>query len=169
MTRWPLRSIGHNRQGTGFSCCDATDGLKTTPTSAPPSVAPGSVLPLATGSKHRSHLGRPFAPSVRRHPKRIEPGLLRVDQTDVRRRNGKAIQDTQRFGEFEPAMDGSFGENGCPCVVKRCSASVGAIPTRQRSLQPVAIGAAVEDTRPSNPSRQHAAWRCGEKAGRNGM
>ncbi len=57
------------------------------------------------------------------------------------------------FGSFLP---------GCLCVVKRCSFSVGAIPTRQRSLQPVAIGAAVEVTKPSKPSRQHAAWRCGE-------
>src|SRR5262245_17787319 len=46
VTRWPLLSIGHNRQGSGLSCCDATDGLNATPTSAPPSVAPGSVLPL---------------------------------------------------------------------------------------------------------------------------
>jgi hypothetical protein len=29
--------------------------------------------------------------------------------------------------------------------VKRCRSSVGAIPTRQLSLQPVAIGAAVEE------------------------
>ena len=55
-----------------------------------------------------------------------------------------------------------LGEHGCLCVVKRCSFSVGAIPTRQRSLQPVAIGAAVEVTKPSKPSRKHAVRRRGE-------
>jgi hypothetical protein len=64
---------------------------------------------------------------------------------------------TRAWLQKEPAQEG-----GCLCVVKRCGSSVGAIPTRQRSLQPVAIGAAVEVTKPSKPSRQHAAWRCGE-------
>jgi hypothetical protein len=36
------------------------------------------------------------------------------------------------------------------------------------SLQPVAIGAAVEVTKPSEPSRQMCRyWRCSEQAGRN--
>ena len=87
----------------------------------------------------------------------------------------QGIRHTQRSGEFEAAMDGSLGENGCPagfsphdfmfdsqpkdgcpCVVERCGSSVGAIPTRQRSLQPIAIGMAVDVTKPSKPSRQHA-------------
>ena len=38
------------------------------------------------------------------------------------------------------------GLNGTVCAVKRCRSSVGAIPTRQLSFQPVAIGAAVEVT-----------------------
>src|SRR6516165_2843528 len=41
------------------------------------------------------------------------------------------------------------------CAVKSRGSTVGAIPTRQTgSLQPVAIGAAVEVTKPSEPSRQ---------------
>ena len=43
------------------------------------------------------------------------------------------------------------------CVVKRLSFSVGAIPTRQRSLRPVAIGAAVEVTKPPKPSMERVA------------
>ena len=43
-------------------------------------------------------------------------------------------------------------KDGCLCVVERRGSSVGAIPTRQWSLQPVAIGAAVEVTKPSKPS-----------------
>ncbi len=35
------------------------------------------------------------------------------------------------------------------------------------SLRPEAIGAAVEVTKPSEPSRQRAAWRSGDQAGRN--
>ena len=35
------------------------------------------------------------------------------------------------------------------------------------SLRPVAIEAAVEVTKPSEPSRQRTAWRCGDPAGRN--
>jgi len=35
--------------------------------------------------------------------------------------------------------------------------SVGATPTRQLSLQPVAIGAAVEVTKPSKPSKERVA------------
>jgi hypothetical protein len=41
------------------------------------------------------------------------------------------------------------------CAVKSRGSPVGATPTRQTgSLQPVAIGAAVEATKPSEPSRQ---------------
>ena len=38
------------------------------------------------------------------------------------------------------------------CAVERRRFSVGAKPTRQLSLQPVAIGAAVEVTKPLKPS-----------------
>ena len=37
------------------------------------------------------------------------------------------------------------------CAVERRALSVGEIPTRQLSLQPVAIGAAVEVTKQSKP------------------
>jgi hypothetical protein len=43
------------------------------------------------------------------------------------------------------------------CAVPRRLSSVGANPTRQLSLQPVAIGAAVEVTKLSKPSMQRAA------------
>jgi hypothetical protein len=43
------------------------------------------------------------------------------------------------------------------CAVKSRASSVGAIPTRQLSLQPVAIGAAVEVTKQSKPSVQRVA------------
>jgi len=43
------------------------------------------------------------------------------------------------------------------CAVKRRVFSVGATPTRQLSLQPVAIGAAVEVTKPSKPSMERVA------------
>src|SRR5947207_633446 len=44
-------------------------------------------------------------------------------------------------------------ENRCVplCAVKRWRSAVGATPTRQLSLQPVAIGAAVEATIPPKP------------------
>ena len=44
---------------------------------------------------------------------------------------------------------------------------MGATPTRQLSLRPVAIGAAVEVTRLPKPSMQRAARRPREQAGRN--
>ena len=44
------------------------------------------------------------------------------------------------------------------CAVKRRGSSVGVIPTRQLSLQPVAIGAVVEVTKLLNPSVQKVTW-----------
>src|SRR5258708_26186595 len=52
-------------------------------------------------------------------------------------------------------------------AVKRCRSSVGAIPTRQLSLQPVAIGAAMEVTRSPKPSMERVVLRPREQAGRN--
>jgi hypothetical protein len=48
-------------------------------------------------------------------------------------------------------------EPGCPCAVPRRRSSVGAIPTRQLLLQPVAIGAVVEVTILPKPSMQRVA------------
>ena len=53
------------------------------------------------------------------------------------------------------------------CAVTRCPSSVGASPTRQLSLQPVAIGAAVEVTKSPKPSMERAGQRPREQAGRN--
>ena len=43
------------------------------------------------------------------------------------------------------------------CAVQRRSSSVGAIPTRQLSLRPVAIGAAAEVTKLPKPSMERVA------------
>ena len=69
----------------------------------------------------------------------------------------------------EPGPVRSRGEKGTRlCLaVQRCRSSVGASPTRQRSLQPVAIGAAMEVTTSPEPSMQRTAWRSREQAGRN--
>jgi hypothetical protein len=53
------------------------------------------------------------------------------------------------------------------CAVQRCRSSGGASPPRQRSLQPVAIGAAMEVTTSPKPSMQRTARRFCEQAGRN--
>src|SRR4051812_28912516 len=54
------------------------------------------------------------------------------------------------------------------CAVERCRSSAGATPARQLwSFQPVAIGAAVEVTRPSEPSMERVVERPREQAGRN--
>ena len=53
------------------------------------------------------------------------------------------------------------------CAVIRCRSSVGAIPTRQVSFQPVAIGAAMEATKSPEPSMERAVERFREQAGRN--
>ena len=53
------------------------------------------------------------------------------------------------------------------CAVTRCLSSVGASPTRQLSLQPVAIGAAVEVTIAPKPSMERAGQRPREQAGRD--
>src|SRR5580700_8244903 len=53
------------------------------------------------------------------------------------------------------------------CAVKRRRSSVGAIPTRHRSLQPVAIGAAVEVTPLPKPSMERVA--SGDSASRQAV
>ena len=53
------------------------------------------------------------------------------------------------------------------CAVPRRRSSVGAIPTRQRSLQPVAIGAVVEVTKLPKPLMERTVKRFREQAGRN--
>jgi hypothetical protein len=54
------------------------------------------------------------------------------------------------------------------CAVERCRSSAGATPARQLwSFQPVAIGAAVEVTKPSEPSMERVVQRPREQAGRN--
>src|SRR5712692_10568127 len=53
------------------------------------------------------------------------------------------------------------------CAVRRRRSSVGAIPTRHRSLQPVAIGAAVEVTILPKPSMQRVAL--GDSASRQAV
>jgi hypothetical protein len=53
------------------------------------------------------------------------------------------------------------------CAVSRCRSSVGAIPTWQLSLQPVAIGAAMEVTISPKLSMERAGKRPREQAGRN--
>ncbi|MFO7866246.1 MAG: hypothetical protein R6V02_05470, partial [Candidatus Aminicenantes bacterium] len=53
------------------------------------------------------------------------------------------------------------------CAVRRREPSVGDNPTRQRSLQPEAIGVKVEATKSSKPLMKRVAWRLGEYAGRN--
>jgi hypothetical protein len=53
------------------------------------------------------------------------------------------------------------------CAVRRRGSSVGAIPTRQLSLQPVAIGAVVEVTKPPKPSMQRVA--SGDSASRQAV
>ena len=59
-------------------------------------------------------------------------------------------------------------EHNFACAVKRRGSSAGANPARQLwSLQPVAIGAAVEVTKPPEPSMQRVALRLREQAGRN--
>ena len=63
----------------------------------------------------------------------------------------------------------SFGKNNleCPCAVPRRRSSVGASPTWQLLLQPVAIGAVVEVTKLPKPPMERVAWRPREQAGRN--
>jgi len=53
------------------------------------------------------------------------------------------------------------------CAVTRRRSSVGAIPTRQLSLQPVAIGAVVEVTKLPKPLMERTVKRFREQAGRN--
>jgi hypothetical protein len=54
------------------------------------------------------------------------------------------------------------------CAVRRRRSSVGVIPTRQLSFQPVAIGAVVEVTKlPKPPMQRVALRRLREQAGRN--
>jgi hypothetical protein len=54
------------------------------------------------------------------------------------------------------------------CAVKRSGCPVGASPTRlTQSLQPEAIEAVVEATKPPEPSRKRVVKRLGEFAGRN--
>src|SRR5260370_26035465 len=83
----------------------------------------------------------------------------------------------RRFGPAPPGP-GLMGKLVCRLVcalgmrlvwraVKRCRSSVGAIPTRQLSLQPVAIGAAMEVTRSPKPSMESVVLRPREQAGRN--
>ena len=55
----------------------------------------------------------------------------------------------------------------CPCAVERCRSSVGAIPTWQLLLQPVAIGAAVEVTKSPKPSMERVA--VGDSASRQAV
>ena len=53
------------------------------------------------------------------------------------------------------------------CAVKSRAFSAGVIPARQLSFQPVAIGAAMEVTKSSEPSTEGSLWRLCEQAGRN--
>ena len=43
------------------------------------------------------------------------------------------------------------------CAVPRCASSAGVNPARQRSFQPVAVGATGEVTNSSNPSMERIA------------
>jgi HPt (histidine-containing phosphotransfer) domain-containing protein len=61
-----------------------------------------------------------------------------------------------------PGRKKGSGDQESLCAVQRRMSSVGVIPTRQLSLQPVAIGATMEVTKSSKPSMQSAAWRCRE-------
>ena len=56
---------------------------------------------------------------------------------------------------------------GLWCAVERRGSSVGGSLTRQLSLRPVAIGAALAATPASKPSMQRTARRFREPAGRN--
>jgi len=63
---------------------------------------------------------------------------------------------------------GELFERTYKCAVERSGSSVGANPARLTwSLQPVAIGAVVEETKPPEPSRKRVVKRLGEFAGRN--
>jgi len=53
------------------------------------------------------------------------------------------------------------------CAVTRRLSSAGVIPARQFSLQPAAIGAALEVTKSPKPSMPRTARRSREPAGRN--
>jgi hypothetical protein len=58
-------------------------------------------------------------------------------------------------------------ENGVSVRRRRRRSSVGAIPTRQLSLQPVAIEAVVEVTTSPEPSMERTGMQSREQAGRN--
>jgi hypothetical protein len=72
-----------------------------------------------------------------------------------------------RWCPWEMVSVGGIGGMVSVCAVTRCLSSVGASPTRQLSLQPVAIGAAVEVTIAPKLSMERAGQRPREQAGRN--
>jgi DDE superfamily endonuclease len=79
--------------------------------------------------------------------KPMRPGEVEKREFEYKRHGTQTL-----IGNFEVATGQVI-----VCAVQRCWFSVGAIPTRQLLLQPVAIGAVVEATKRPKPSMQRTA------------